>query len=151
MKKGVQVRLRIQVRPEVGVVGKLAGEFLDQNFMAVNRASKRARRRTTVGTRLVAMANLTAVVTAVFLGENLANIFSGRGEVIRERSFGVMVVTDRVGESRRIGRGSGHFATRNSAFRSHASYPICIPTSSSHEGRGCQGRLRGRLKPFEHH
>ena len=29
MKKGVQVRLRIQVRPEVGVVGKLAGKFLD--------------------------------------------------------------------------------------------------------------------------
>ncbi|OXL06026.1 hypothetical protein C348_06149 [Cryptococcus neoformans Gb118] len=105
-----EVRLRIQVRPEVGVVGKLAGEFLDQNFMAVNRASKRARRRMTVGARLVAMANLMAVITAVFLGENLTNIFSSQGAVIRERSFGIMVVTDQV-----------------AAFESHATTQFVCP------------------------
>lgn len=114
MKKGVQVRLCVQVRPEVGVVGKLAGEFLDQNFMAVNQTSKRVHRGTTVGTCFVAMANLAAIIAAGFFGEDLVNIFAGWGEVVGEQSFGVMVVTDRVSESRRVGHGGRHFATRNS-------------------------------------
>ncbi|GAB2528400.1 hypothetical protein GCM10026982_62260 [Nocardiopsis aegyptia] len=100
MKKGIQVRLHVQVHPEVGVVSKLAGEFLDQNFMAVNQTSKRVHRGTTVGTCFVAMANLAAIIAAGFFGEDLTNIFSGRGAVIQERSFGIMVVTDQVGERR---------------------------------------------------
>lgn len=113
MKKGIQVRLHVQVGPKVGVVGKLAGEFLYQNFMAVHWTSKRARRRTMVGTRFIPMANLAAIVTVVFFSENLANIFARQGEVIWEWSFGVMVITDWVGKSGRIGCGGGHFAMRN--------------------------------------
>lgn len=67
-----------------------------------------------VRTYFVAMANLAAIIAAGFFGEDLVNIFAGWGEVVGEWSFGVMVVTDWVSESRRVGHGGRHFATRNS-------------------------------------
>ncbi|OWZ63657.1 hypothetical protein AYX14_06677 [Cryptococcus neoformans] len=51
------------------------------------------------------MANLAAIIAAGFFGEDLVNIFAGWGEVVGEWSFGVMVVTDQVSESRRVGHG----------------------------------------------
>lgn len=56
---------------------------------------------------------MAAIIAAGFFGEDLMNIFASGGEVVGQWIFWVMVMVDQVGEDRRVGCGSRHFATRN--------------------------------------
>ena len=64
------------------MVVKLTGKFLDENLVVVDVARVDTRRTTAVGTGFEVVAHLAAVIAAVVFGEELADVFARRREVV---------------------------------------------------------------------
>lgn len=82
MKKSIQVIIFANWGLKLEVVCELIDKFLYHDFVIVGQARKGAHRGMTVGASFVTVANLSAIIATVLLGEDVANVLASWREIM---------------------------------------------------------------------
>lgn len=82
MKKSIQVIIFANWGLKLEVVCELIDKFLYHDFVIVGQVRKGAHRGMMVGASFVTVANLSAIIATVLLGEDVVNVLASRREIM---------------------------------------------------------------------
>lgn len=82
MEKSIQVIVFANWDLKLEVVCELIDKFLYHDFVIVNQARKGAHRGMTVGASFVTVANMSAIIAMVLLGDDIANVSASWREIV---------------------------------------------------------------------